>query len=420
MPRSEGGAPAPPSDAERALLGAVQGADVYRAVRAAVRRHGDVLRLGNRFVAADGFREIALVAVGRGAVSAGFGALDALGDALTQGFLAGPDPLPEAIPFLHRRTSDDVVGTPEAEAIVGSVRELVEGLGGGDLLILVLTPGALGLLSTPPPGLGGDAYRALLDRLRLAGAASDDLERLVRATAGGLAGGRLLAASRGARILPLVVDRGGAVEAIGGGPTAPVTPLERDATRALLEHHLGAGSVPLELRRALDAPPPEGPPVRPVQIAGPSEAMQGGGDELSEHKWWSRLAELRLAGGPPAAAASFHARVEEVLKEVPSTRERRRGVAIFAGAPLECVDGAGEAAAVTRLLGELQRQARRREITYAVFRTAGHRPGDTAPVGAAFDARSPELVPLRPSAGTRPGVTDVGPVVVALRPEPER
>lgn len=420
MARKDRASEEPPGDLDRAFAGAVQGADVYRAVRGAVRRHGDVLRIGNRFVRADAFREIAFVALGRAAVSAGFALGDALGDALTQGYLAGPDEVPEQIPFLHRRTTSDAVGSPDAEPVVSAVLELARGLTERDLIVLVLSPGALGLLAVPPGRMGADAYRSLLERLRRDGASGPEIERFVRATAEGLAGGRLLPAIGRARLLPLVVARGGPLETIGGGPTRPVEAAERTAARALLRSHGFPDGGPAEIAPALDAAlsGPEG--VRPVLVAGPSDALQGAGDALSDARWWSRLASVALDGGPEAAAQRFTDRIEEVLREVPKSRERRRGIAIFAGAPLDLVDGAGEIEAVGRLTEALRGSTRRRELTFAAFRTAGHRPSETGPGTGTFDPADRNLRPLRVPPSVRPGITDVGVVVMALRPEPPR
>ena len=74
-----------------AFQAAVTAADAYRSVRAALRREEGVLRVGNRFVADWRYRQVAFVAIGNAANSMALGALHAVGDRLTQGFLAGPE-----------------------------------------------------------------------------------------------------------------------------------------------------------------------------------------------------------------------------------------------------------------------------------------------------------------------------------------
>ncbi len=418
--RTKAPEPPPLTEFDRAYQGAVTGADAYRTVRGAVRLHGQVLRIGNRFVDVNPFREIAFLAIGRAAVSCGFALVDALGDRLTQGYLAGPDEVPERIPFLHRRTTSEAIGTPDAVPVVESALELAGGLSEKDLLIVAISPGALGLLSLPPAGVGNEAYRDLLQQLRSAGASGPDTERFVRATAGGLAGGRLVAAARSARVVPLLLDRGGATLAAGGGPTTPVGKEEVTAARALLDRLGLPGAGGPEIRRALEAEPVRATPVRPVQVAGPADALQGAGDALSENLWWSRLATLALPGYVDAAATEFSEKVEEILQGIPKTRDRRKGVAIFAGAPLDCVDGEGEGRAIARLLPALQAKARRRDLEFAVFRTAGARPGDVGTPAGSLASTGAAVQALRAYAVGLPGVTDVGPVVMALRTEPSR
>jgi glycerate-2-kinase len=412
--------PPPLTEPDRAYQGAVTGADAYRTVRGAVRLHGEVLRIGNRFVDVGQFREIAFLAVGRAAVSCGFAVVDALGDRLTQGFLAGPDEVPEKIPFLHRRTTSEALGSPDAGPVVESALEMAAGLSAKDLLIVAISPGALGLLAAPPAGLGPSAYREIVDRLRAAGASGPEMERFVRVTAGGLVGGRLTAASPTARVVPLLVDRGGATEAAGGGPTRPVEPAEIVAVRSMLSERGIPDSGGPEIRRALDAAPVKATRIAPVMVAGPADALQGAGDALSETLWWSRLAALALPGGIDAAAQEFNDRVEEILKEIPRTRERRKGVAIFAGAPLDCLDGEGEGEAIARLLPALRTHARRRDLQFAAFRTAGARPGDLGTPAGVLGTTGTSIEPILSYRAGHPGVTDVGPVVMALRVEPPR
>ncbi|HEY6238199.1 MAG TPA: hypothetical protein VIZ68_03315, partial [Thermoplasmata archaeon] len=74
------------------LRAAVTGADAYRLTRAAVRRDEGTLRIGNRFVATRRYREVAFVALGRAAISQALAVNEGLGELLTQGYVACPDP----------------------------------------------------------------------------------------------------------------------------------------------------------------------------------------------------------------------------------------------------------------------------------------------------------------------------------------
>ncbi len=414
---ASGGSPTP--EADRAYRGAVSGADAYRCTRAAVRIERGVLRVGNRFVPADRYREIGFLAIGRAAISQGYALVDALGDSLTQGFLAGPDEVPSAIPFQHRRVADGRLGTPEAGAVSAAALELAAGLGPKDLLIVALSPGALAPLAEPPPGMGAPAYREFLAAARRAGASGSAIEELVRTTAGGSVAGRLAAAGP-AELLTVVVDRSGSPEQCGGGPTRALDPPERERSRAALVQAGLWERAPPEIRAALDRGGAlvarSGP--RPIAVTGPADALQGSGDSLSDAKWWSRLGALSIPGGPLEVAEAFHARFEEVLRGVPKSREARKGIAVFAASPLDCPDGEGEGEALARLLPALRAKTQHPELRLAVFRTAGARPGDVGLGGAEADAPSEGARPIEAYLAGRPGVTDVGPVLMALRPEP--
>ena len=82
-----------------AYRGAVTAADAYHALRLALRRESGTLRVGNRFFPDGRFRELAFLAVGNAANSMALAALHAVGQRLTQGFLAGPEPVAAEIPF---------------------------------------------------------------------------------------------------------------------------------------------------------------------------------------------------------------------------------------------------------------------------------------------------------------------------------
>ena len=135
-----------------AVRAAVTGADAYRLTRAAVRRDEGILRVGNRFVPLSRYREIAFVAVGRASVSQALAVVHALGDAVTQGFVIGPVPLPTEVPFRSLERPSEGAGHSAAADAGAAVRELAEGLGPNDLLLVLLSAGALGYLALPPVG----------------------------------------------------------------------------------------------------------------------------------------------------------------------------------------------------------------------------------------------------------------------------
>ncbi|MFI5413695.1 MAG: DUF4147 domain-containing protein, partial [Candidatus Lutacidiplasmatales archaeon] len=126
-----------------AFRAAVTAADAYRSVRLALRREGGALRVGNRFVTDGRYRQVAFLALGNAANSMALGALHAVGDRLTQGFLAGPEPVVPELPFRGIRVPPGWGGAREAAEAIAASTELAAGLSEQDLLLVLLSAGAV-------------------------------------------------------------------------------------------------------------------------------------------------------------------------------------------------------------------------------------------------------------------------------------
>lgn len=402
---------------------AVTGADAYQATRTAVRRTGETLRLGNRFVRFSRYREIAFLALGGAAISQALAVSAALGDSLTQGFVVAPDPLPPEVPFRHRQTP---TGLPGDATTCHEAFELVQGLGEKDLLLLLLSAGSLGYLATAPDGVPTDEWVGWLGRLAAAGATGRELGRIARVTGGGAVGGRLAAASR-ADVVALVVDRGDGADLIGGGPTLPVTRSERVAARAVIGRLPGLAPASAALRRTLDpaTDPVDGRPgagVRPVAVTAPADALREIGDAVAQKRWRPILAELNLDAPPEAAADRLLARAEEVRAGAaaePTDRARpSHGVIAFAATTLSTLEGVDDRPAMVRFLRRVAERLPRRDATVGILRTVGAADGADAPggvVGASRGAVGRTGPPIRPLR-MRPGITDVGEIAAVVLP----
>ncbi|HTT35277.1 MAG TPA: DUF4147 domain-containing protein [Thermoplasmata archaeon] len=410
---------------------AVTGADAYGATRLALRREGDVLRLGNRFVPADRYREIAFVAVGRAALSQTLAALHGLGDALTQGFIAGPDPIPDAVPFRNVVVPRDAPADRDP-GVVAEVLELAQGLGEKDLLLLLLSPGASRLLTDPPAGFGRGEWVAWLDRIAAHGAGSRGAARVARAIGRGAGGGRVAAHTR-AELVALVVDRGDGPETVGGGPAAPVGRPEREEARALLTRLGVLDGLPAEAREAVgpgDGPlasragPVEG--VRPVAVAVPADALREVGEAVSEKRWRPVLGELSVDLAAEEAADRVIARTEELLRVTPlgpapgEKGRPPRGLIVFASTTLAVPDGSDPADARRRFLRRAAANLPRRDATIGLLDTGGAPTGGPAAGGvvasprAGRDGRADPIHPIP----MRPGITDVGLLAAVVIPTP--
>ena len=412
---ADGRVPADPV-AVAAVGAALSAADGYRGVRAALRIDRGVARVGNRFVPVDRFREVAFLSVGRAANSMALAALAALGRRLTQGLVIGPDPVAAELPFRGVQVpfsppASTADGSANAEAI-----ELAQGLGPSDLLLVLLSPGALSALAAPPEGMGATAWAEWLGKARDSGVSGPDLARVVRVLARGAVGGRLIEQLRGPSVATLLVDRGQGAALLGGGPTVPIADAERrQARRALAVGGLDAGlSAPA--RRSLDdAPAPRRPTTvaRPVVVAAPPDALRGAAEAVAERRWKPRLVSAPLGPDAPNAAATFVDAAEALYRADPPASEHR-GLAAFLSTNFGTIEGDDERAILPAFLQAAGRRMLRRGATIAAFQTGGATRSDARIAGAVVSA-SPPGAPLRPLS-VAPGVTDVGTIVVALFP----
>ncbi|MGI0067769.1 MAG: DUF4147 domain-containing protein, partial [Thermoplasmata archaeon] len=373
-----------------AFQSAVTSADAYRGVREALRVEHDLLRIGNRFVGLRRYREIAFVALGVAAGSMALAADRVLGDYLTAGFVAGPLPALGEVPFQRIEIALGAPIAPRAEEVVRSTLEIAETLSDDQLLLLLLSPGALSALALPPAGMSAEEFSDLLSRARSQGANAREVERIARVLGGGGVGGALGAAVGSADVATLLVDRGDGARLAGGGPVHPVLVGERTEVRSLLARLGLLNVLPASARERL-APDPSSasmdaaPVHRPVYVSQPSDALVGAGDALFDRKWRVRLGMLELRGSPEDAAEQFITRVEEVLaREPPPAADKSQGIAVPAMTTLDQPEGEDDGPAQARFLEHAERRQRRREISIGLFRTAGSIGPSGYPAGAAI------------------------------------
>jgi hypothetical protein len=412
-----------------AFRAAVTSADAYRSVRLALRREGGALRVGNRFVTDGRYRQVAFLAFGNAANSMALAALHAVGDRLTQGFLAGPEPVAPEIPFRGTFVPPGWGGAPQSEALVAAATELASGLSEQDLLLVLLSGGAARSLVRPPKGMTEEEFATFLREAHARGATGAEVGLLLRVLGEGAVGGRLARAIPHADVATLLVDRGDGPARLGGGPMHPVRPTEREEARALLRRIGFAESLPLAMQESLgagDASPMALPEriARPVVVASPSDALKSAADAVFEKGWTSRLAYLSLKESPSAAADRFMARAEDlVVAEGLTVESRTKGVGAFAMTTLGLPEGIDEGPGLTEFLTRAIVDLRRREMSVGLFRTAGAVGAAEYPAGAVIGAPTDREIAVRPGrarvVAMRRGITDVGMLAVALVPTPE-
>jgi Domain of unknown function (DUF4147) len=407
-----------------AYQAAVTAADAYRSVRAVLRREEGVLRIGNRFVADRRYRQVAFVAVGNAANSMALGALHAVGDRLTQGFLAGPEPVTDELPFRGVQIPPGLPGFPAAAEVVLAVEEIAEGLGPQDLFLVLLSPGALRALTLPPAGVGSEQFARFFAAAQAAGASGRELGLFARVLGEGGVGGRIAAVSGRADTATFVLDRGDGPLLVGGGPMDPIAPVEREEARSAL-YRLGLTGPVVSAagagRLSTDVEAASRPPsvTRPVVVAAPSDALRAAADSVFDRGWTSRLGFLMLREPPKAAAERFLARAEELIAaENLTDASRTKGVAVFAMTTLGLPEGTDEGPALAEFLTRAQELVRRREMSVTLARTGGALGSAEFPPAAIFgppsDSRS--QVPPGRARGIpmRRGITDVGVLAIAL------
>jgi len=431
----------PKSPFETAFRTAIEGADAYRAVRAGLRLHDDILRIGNRFVSVDRFREIGFVALGNAAGSMALAAQEMLGERLTQGLTAGAVATPDTLQFQHMEVPDPWPGSAPSESARASALELAGGLNAGDLLLVLLSPGAFSVAAGPPSGWDAAEWRRLLQRVAAASGPVAAV-RVARVLGTGAVGGRLAAAVSEALVVTLVVDRGEGPEWVGGGPTIPLRPEEPAAVRSLLS---GTG-----VENFRDPGLVVGRNVyRPVVVTGPADAVEAAGNLLAGQGWISRLLSLHLQGSPEEVAAQFVQGMETIRRDqvaapirsragpgepgagtplpsipVPSTatpqaRPESRGLAVFGATTFGTVEGGERADDVRAFLRAAAGQSIRREAYVGALRTAGGVPGRGDGAGNWLGHRASgdlSAEPVIESFAVRAGFTDVGTLLVGFVP----
>ena len=411
-----------------AFRAAVTAADAYRSVRMALRREGGSLRVGNRFVTDGRYRQVAFLAFGNAANSMALAALHAVGDRLTQGFLAGPEPIVPEIPFRGSRVPPGWGGAREAEAAVDAAMELASGLSEQDLLLVLLSAGAVRALARPPTGMTEEEFGNFLSEAHERGATGPEVGLLLRVLGEGAVAGRLANAIPRVDTATLVVDRGDGARVLGGGPMHPLGPHERGECRALLSRLDLADALPPSVRESVGSAETLSAELpahiaRPVVVASPGDALKAAADAAFDKGWTSRLAFLELREAPAAAGVRFLARADELYTaEGLSTDSRTKGVGAFAMTTLGLPEGLDEGPAFGRFLTTVQAGLRRREMSVGLFRTSGVVGAAEYPAGAVVGAPTDPESKVRPDrarvVGMRAGITDVGMLAVALFPAP--
>jgi hypothetical protein len=154
-------------------------------------------------------------------------------------------------------------------------------------------------------------------------------------------------------------------------------------------------------------------------VAAPSDALRAAADAVFDRGWTSRLAFLEIRDSPERAADTFLARAEELIAAENLTPESHtKGVAVFGMTTLGLPEGLDEGPGLGAFLGRAATLLRRREMSVGLYRTAGVLGSNAFPPAAVFGPASDPKAKVRLDRARglpmRPGITDVGSVIVAL------
>ncbi len=393
-----------------AFRGAVTAADAYHATRAAVRIEGEVLRVGNRFVKADRYREIAFVAVGNAASSQALAIVDALGERVTQGFVSGPDPVPNQVPFRSARVPKGYPGRPSGVEAAHTLLELAQGLGERDLLLALLSPGALSSLAVPDPTRTPPDTTGWFDRMAAGGATPREAALAAAVAFGGGVDGGLAASAGLAEVESIVIDRGDGGDIVGGSPTRRLDPIGR-ATGERLAGGPRGGPLSTPLPATVG---------RPVVVASPADGLRGAADVIGEKRYRPVLAELSYPDPPVAAAKRFTDRLDSLVKESAGAMRAASssGVVAFATGTMGLLEGLDERPAVRSFLTAARSGLVHRGAVVGAFATSGAEEENDPPGGVAEAGPDGPGAPRPRGVSMHPGITDVGCLIVAVVPRP--
>jgi hydroxypyruvate reductase len=363
------------------LAAGLRAADPDLLVRRSLRLTGRRLTAGGSTYAL-GRGRLVLVAAGKAAAAMARAAEHVLGERIDDAIAVAPS----GVPSVLRRTRlmraghpvPDAAGAQAAEAVLG----LARGLGGDDLLLVLVSGGASALLPAPVAGVSLEDKARLTGELMRAGATIEELNT-VRKHLSRLKGGGLARAAAPARVACLVLSDvvGDDLSTIASGPTVPDPSTYADALEVLRRRGLH-DAAPAAIRRHLEG-----------GLRGEAPETAKPGDPLFERVFTRVIGNNGLA----IAAAEREARRQGLRARVLTTRlegEAREAARVLVAVLRECVETGRPAAPPVCLLagGETTvtvrgpgRGGRNQEIAVAAVDPLGRFPAHAVVASLATD-----------------------------------
>jgi len=237
------------------MAAALDAVDPAAAVRHALRREGDTLRIGEQTYDLATIRRVLVVGAGKAGAPMAAAAAEILGDRITHGTIVvkhghAGDAVPETIDIVEGGHP-----LPDAHGVAAAahIAALLADAQADDLVLVLISGGGSALLTLPAPGITLPDTIELTRVLLGCGATINEINAL-RKHVNQLQGGRMAELAAPARVATLILSDvvGSPLDVIASGPTAPDTSSWHDAWAVVERHGIGE-QLPPRLREHLHA-----------------------------------------------------------------------------------------------------------------------------------------------------------------------
>ncbi len=235
------------------MAAALGAAEPAAAVRSALRRDGDTLRIGAQEYDLRTIQRILIVGAGKAGAPMAAAAAEILEGRIAAGAMVVKH---GHVGDVSAATIDIVEGghpLPDAHGVAAAahIAALLTEATAGDLVLVLISGGGSALLTLPAPGITLPDTIELTQILLGCGATINEINAL-RKHVNQLQGGRMAELAAPARVATLILSDvvGSPLDVIASGPTAPDTTTWHDAW-AVVERHAIAEQLPARLRTHL-------------------------------------------------------------------------------------------------------------------------------------------------------------------------
>lgn len=219
------------------LAAALQAADPYQAVRSALHRTGDLLKVGEQIYPLKDFRQILVVGAGKAAYPMALAVEDILGNHLTNGLVITKEGHLPPQPTLRRiRVLEAGHPLPDARGVEAThqMLRLLDNVTADDLVFCLISGGGSALMTAPAEGITLNDLQQLTANLLRCGATISQIN-VLRKHLDQVKGGGVVRRAAPAHLCTLILSDvvGDPLDIIASGPTVPDTSTFQEAWQIL-------------------------------------------------------------------------------------------------------------------------------------------------------------------------------------------